>query len=146
MAQSKHRDIFETLKADILGGKYEDGKPLPSAFALMKKFGVARGTVDRAMTELEHEGLVEKRKGSGTYPVKREPITFGVIVPEARTPFYTRVCEGIANFANNRGGGIILCYGAHRRVAARIRYAHLRRCASSRVSLACSSSALATGV
>ena len=146
MAQSKHRDIFETLKADILGGKYEDGKPLPSAFALMKKFGVARGTVDRAMTELEHEGLVEKRKGSGTYPVKREPITFGVIVPEARTPFYTRVCEGIANFANNRGGGIIRCYGAHRRVAARVRYAHSRRCASSRVSLACSSSALATGV
>ena len=147
MAQSKHRDIFETLKADILDGKYEDGKPLPSAFALMKKFGVARGTVDRAMTELEHEGLVEKRKGSGTYPVKREPITFGVIVPEARTPFYTRVCEGIANFANNRGGwGIIRCYGAHRRVAARVRYAHSRRCASSRVSLACSSSALATGV
>ena len=106
MAQSKHRDIFETLKADILGGKYEGGKPLPSAPALMKRFGVARGTVDRAMAELEHEGLVEKRKGSGTYPVKREPITFGVIVPEARTPFYTRVCEGIANFANNVGGGI----------------------------------------
>ncbi len=146
MAQSKHRDIFETLKADILGGKYEDGKPLPSAFALMKKFGVARGTVDRAMTELEHEGLVEKRKGSGTYPVKREPITFGVIVPEARTPFYTRVCEGIANFANNRGGGIIRCYGAYRRVAARVRYVHSRRCALSRVSLAYSSSALATGV
>ena len=109
MAQSKHRDIFDTLKADILGGKYEDGKPLPSASALMNKFGVARGTVDRAMTELEHEGLVEKRKGSGTYPVKREPITFGVIVPEARTPFYTRVCEGIANFANNRGVQHIVC-------------------------------------
>ena len=26
-----HRDIFETLKADILGGKYEDVRPLPSA-------------------------------------------------------------------------------------------------------------------
>ena len=134
MAQSKHRDIFETLKADILGGKYEDGKPLPSAFALMKKFGVARGTVDRAMTELEHEGLVEKRKGSGTYPVKREPITFGVIVPEARTPFYTRVCEGIANFANNRGGGYysLLWCASPRSGADQIR-AFAQMCVESRV-------------
>ncbi len=52
MAQSKHRDIFETLKADILDGKYEDGKPLPSAFALMKKFGVARGTVDLSLIHI----------------------------------------------------------------------------------------------
>ena len=120
MAQSKHRDIFDQLKADILGGKYGDGKPLPSAFALMKKFGVARGTVDRAMTALEHEGLIEKRKGSGTYPVKREPITFGVIVPEAECPFYSRVCEGISKFANNSGGGaIIRYYGRMRRMTAR---------------------------
>ena len=41
MAQSNHRDILDQLKADILDGKYGDGKPLPSAFALMKKFGVA---------------------------------------------------------------------------------------------------------
>ena len=105
MSQNKHRDIFETLKRDILAGKYEAGKPLPSAPALMKKFGVARATVDRAMSALEHEGLVEKRKGSGTYPVKREPMTFGVIVPEAECPFYSRVCEGISKFANNSGGG-----------------------------------------
>ena len=105
MPQSKHRDIFETLKADILGGKCEDGRPLPSAPALMRKYGVARGTVDRAMAALESEGLIVRRKGSGTYPVKREPITFAVILPDADRPFYTRVCAGIANCANIVGGG-----------------------------------------
>ena len=105
LPQNRHRDIYETLKRAILDGKYEAGKPLPSAPALMRRLGVARATVDRAMSALEHEGLVEKRKGSGTYPVKRELITFGVIVPEAGRPFYSRVCEGIANFANNAGGG-----------------------------------------
>ena len=40
MPQNKHRDIFETLKRDILDGKFEAGKPLPSAPALMRKFGV----------------------------------------------------------------------------------------------------------
>ena len=117
MLQNKHRDIFETLKADILGGKCEEGRPLPSAHALMCKFGVARGTVDRAMMALANEGLIVRRRGSGTYPVKREPITFGVIVPEADRPFYSRVCTGIANFANNSGGGaIIRYYGRMRRL------------------------------
>ena len=109
MPQDKHRDIFEALKRDILDEKFEAGKPLPSASALMKKFGVARATAVAALKSLEREGLAESRRGSGTYPVKREPITFGVIVPEARTPFYTRVCEGIANFANNRGVQHIVC-------------------------------------
>ena len=61
--------------------------------------------VNAALKALEREGLAESRRGSGTYPVKREPITFGVIVPEAERPFYSRVCTGIANFANNSGGG-----------------------------------------
>ena len=102
--RSKHRDILDQLKADILDGKYGDGKPLPSAFALMKKFGVARATAVAALKALEREGLAESRRGSGTYPVKREPITFGVIVLEAECPFYSRVCEGISEFANNSGG------------------------------------------
>ena len=105
MLKSKYRDIFETLKAGILGGKYGDGRPLPSAPALMRMFGVARGTVDRATAALESEGLIVRRKGSGTYPVKREPVTFGVVIPDAAVPFYTRVCAGIANCANSVGGG-----------------------------------------
>ena len=105
MSQNKHRDIFETLKRGILDGKFEVGKSLPSAPILMKKFGVARATAVAALKALEREGLAESRRGSGTYPVKREPITFGVIVPEAECPFYSRVCEGISKFANNSGGG-----------------------------------------
>ena len=105
MERSKHGYILDTLKAGILDGKYGDGRPLPSATALMKKFGVARGTVDRAMAELEHAGLVEKRKGSGTYPVKREPVTFAVILPETVRPFHAAICNGLANCAKRSGGG-----------------------------------------
>ena len=105
MSQNRHRDIYVTLKRGILDGKFEVGKPLPSASVLMRKFGVARATAVAALKALEREGLAESRRGSGTYPVKREPITFGVIVPEAERPFYSRVCTGIANFANNSGGG-----------------------------------------
>ena len=160
MPQNRHRDIYETLKRAILDGKYEAGKPLPSAPALMKKFGVARATAVAALKALEREGLAKSVRGSGTYPVKRDPITFGVIVPEAGRPFYACVCEGIAKFANNAGGGHIRCYGALRGMIApqregralsrprtgrspsasgRPRYARSRGCAWRRMSLACSS-------
>ena len=117
MPQNRHRDIYETLKRAILDGKYEAGKPLPSAPALMKKFGVARATAVAALKALEREGLAKSVRGSGTYPVKRDPITFGVIVPEAGRPFYACVCEGIAKFANNAGGGgvysLLWCASRH---------------------------------
>ena len=165
MAQNKHKDIFETLRSEIVNGKCDFSKPLPSASALMKKFGVARATAVAALKSLEREGLAASRRGSGTYPVKREPTAFGVIVPEAHIPFYTCVCEGIANFANNAGGGgHIRCYGALRGMTApqregarprapllrprtgrspsasgHRRYARSRGCAWRRMSRACSS-------
>ncbi len=45
--------------------------------------------------------------------MKREPITFVVIVPEAERPFYSRVCTGIANFANNSGEHLFAVMGEY---------------------------------
>ena len=44
MGENKFSVIFDLLKADILSGKYAGGRPLPSASALMRRFGVARAT------------------------------------------------------------------------------------------------------
>jgi DNA-binding transcriptional regulator YhcF (GntR family) len=107
---SKAIDIIEALKSTILNGGFDVTKPLPSAAALMKKFGVARGTVDRAMRELEHAGPVQRRKGSGTYAIEKKPTVFGVIVPNADQPFFTRVCTGISNCAKIAGGGAIFAF------------------------------------
>ena len=140
MPQNKHRDIFDALKSEIANGKCDFSKPLPSVSLLMRKFGVARATAVAALKALEREGLAESRRGSGTYPVKREPITFGVIVPEAERPFYSRVCTGIANFANNSGGGaIIRCYGRIRRLRPLSSFGSSPRCARIRTWRACSS-------
>ena len=67
LSQNRHRDIYETLKRGILDGKFEVGKPLPSASVLMRKFGVARATAVAALKALEREGLAESRRGSGTF-------------------------------------------------------------------------------
>lgn len=62
-----HRQIFLVLKDGIAQGTYAPGTALPKEEALVQLFGVARATVRRALADLEAEGLVQRRHGSGTY-------------------------------------------------------------------------------
>ena len=68
---SKYRPIFETLRREIMDGKYRKGRPFPSEVALMRRFGVARHTILRALWELRTEGLVVRRQGKGTFLTKK---------------------------------------------------------------------------
>jgi GntR family transcriptional regulator len=44
--------------------------PLPSEDELVDQYKVSRGTVRQALARLSDEGLVERRRGRGTYPVE----------------------------------------------------------------------------
>ena len=65
--QSKHRRISQQLREEIAVGRYAAGVRLPSEPQLVKQFGVSRPTVARALLDLQSEGLIERRAGSGTY-------------------------------------------------------------------------------
>jgi GntR family transcriptional regulator len=62
-----HRQIFLVLRDGIVQGTYPPGTPLPKEESLVELFGVARATVRRALADLENEGLVQRRHGSGTF-------------------------------------------------------------------------------
>ncbi|AHG62537.1 transcriptional regulator, GntR family [Advenella mimigardefordensis DPN7] len=62
-----HQQIFLVLRDGIIQGLYAPGTALPKEEALVKLFGVARATVRRALADLEAEGLVQRRHGSGTF-------------------------------------------------------------------------------
>jgi GntR family transcriptional regulator len=62
-----HRQIFLVLRDGIVQGTYPPGSALPKEEALVKLFGVARATVRRALADLEADGLVQRRHGSGTF-------------------------------------------------------------------------------
>lgn len=115
METGKAREIFETLKDDIVNGKYDAASPMPSERALMRRFGVARATVASALDELERAGFVYRRRGSGTYPVIKKPITFAVILPDTEKPFHAALCTGLANCAKKSGGGQIFPVMGERR-------------------------------
>lgn len=53
----------------ILDTPLEPGTKLPNEFELGEKFGVGRSTVREAVKLLSSKGIVEVRRGSGTYVV-----------------------------------------------------------------------------
>lgn len=59
--------IKARLRRAIESGVYVRGDQLPAERQLATAFGTARGTIRRVLMELEEEGLVERRIGSGTY-------------------------------------------------------------------------------
>lgn len=109
--KNKSKDIGDTLKSEIMSGKFDGSGKLPSEHALMRRFTVARETVRRALKMLQDERLVDSRHGFGTYLStrgrNRTPLRFGVIVPDAFYPFYSRICAGVEYGARRRGGSVL---------------------------------------
>lgn len=64
---SAWRLIAEELRADITDGRLQTGDRLPTENALAERFGVNRHTARQALASLASDGLVESRRGSGTF-------------------------------------------------------------------------------
>ncbi len=61
------RGVETVLAGDILAGRIAPGERLPTEPALMERFALGRHSIRRAVAELEAQGLVSTRHGSGTY-------------------------------------------------------------------------------
>ncbi len=62
-----YRALYEQLRSSILSGQLKAGSRLPPSRALAAEMGVSRNTVIAAFEQLESEGYVTGRQGSGTY-------------------------------------------------------------------------------
>lgn len=67
VAKPRYLQILDQLRDEIRCGHYQAGDKLPTEAELMKQFEVSRTTVSRAMRDLESEGMLTRRQGSGTY-------------------------------------------------------------------------------
>jgi DNA-binding LacI/PurR family transcriptional regulator len=85
----KYQQLYETLHADIASGRLRTGDRIPSEAELVRTFGASRITVGRALRDLQREGLIDRRPGSGTYvrprlrpaPARVTGLTFGLLAP-----------------------------------------------------------------
>ncbi|NUS70137.1 MAG: FadR family transcriptional regulator [Ensifer adhaerens] len=57
----------ESLRAEILSGRWAIGERIPNETALTELLAVSRGTVREAVRVLISKGLLDARQGSGTY-------------------------------------------------------------------------------
>ena len=63
----KYEAIAAKLRKDIMSGKYSAGQQLPLEKEMCAQYDVSRITIKRAMDQLVKQGLVVKRRGSGTF-------------------------------------------------------------------------------
>ncbi|MEV7191507.1 GntR family transcriptional regulator [Streptomyces sp. NPDC093510] len=66
-AQPKYLQIAHHIRDQILRGDLRPGDEVPSERQLAAAWTVSRPTAARSLEVLSHQGLVEKRQGSGTY-------------------------------------------------------------------------------
>src|SRR5260221_13952843 len=72
---SPYATVKAALRERIAQGGWQPGTRLPSERELVHEFGCARMTVHRALRELEEEGLIERRQGSGSFVAELHPIS-----------------------------------------------------------------------
>ncbi|KNG93530.1 FadR/GntR family transcriptional regulator [Pseudaestuariivita atlantica] len=76
-------EIASEMRRSIENGTYRRFERLPASRQLAERFGVARNTLRDALYQLEREGLLETRAGSGTYVTAPEQNTVPSVVQNA---------------------------------------------------------------
>jgi DNA-binding GntR family transcriptional regulator len=67
-----YEQLAAILRAQIESGELQPERALPSGKTLVQTYGVARGTVDKAIAVLKAEGLVYVLHGKGVYVAKHD--------------------------------------------------------------------------
>ncbi len=110
---SKHDAISQELRSEIAAGAYDGSGKLPSEAQLVERFGVSRPTVARALRDLQAEGLIQRRAGSGTFVTPRDKPdaaarVLGLLVPErGTTEIFEAICGELGALARVSGFGLL---------------------------------------
>ena len=108
---------YQEIKEQLIQktSQLEPGTRLPSRPTLCNQLDTNRTTLDRAIKELEGEGVLYSRNGSGTYVVGlvngkvQTTENWGVIVPNVVDHVYPSLARGIENIACQYSANVILC-------------------------------------
>ncbi|KJS58488.1 GntR family transcriptional regulator [Streptomyces rubellomurinus] len=73
-AKAKYQQIADDLASQIRTGVLAPGAAIPSEAELMERYGVASGTVRKAVAELRTTQLIETHHGRGSFVRSRPPV------------------------------------------------------------------------
>ena len=113
----KYKQIENELRSRITLGTYKPGERIPSETDLGEQFGVSRLTIQKSLKELQTDGLVERRAGSGTYVCPQKDARghlFGLMIPGlGETEIFEPVCQGMAKAGRVEGHALLWGDTAH---------------------------------
>lgn len=69
--QHRYEQISEILYKRILSGEWEIGQKIPGEIELTREFHVGRSTIRETLNTLCQKGVIEKKRGSGTYVIEK---------------------------------------------------------------------------
>jgi DNA-binding transcriptional regulator YhcF (GntR family) len=77
-----YRQLVEQVRREVMLGRLQPGAQLPTLREVVDALAVNPNTVAKAYAEMEHEGLVVRRQGMGTF-VTAAPPTVALVAPTA---------------------------------------------------------------
>ncbi|HJB96677.1 MAG TPA: GntR family transcriptional regulator [Candidatus Mediterraneibacter intestinigallinarum] len=107
--QKKYERIVDWVRKEIESGRLSRGDKLPSENEMMEQFDVSRQTVRRAMGDLAENGIVEGRRGSGTYVTVNtrrytgKEIRIAVMLTYVDTYIFPSIIKGIESVLSREG-------------------------------------------
>lgn len=78
------RRLRDLLRAELRSGAFGTGR-LPGESELMTRHRASRDVVRAALDLLRRDGLIERRRGVGTVPIREEYVVAGSLPPEGRS-------------------------------------------------------------
>ncbi|MBQ0032657.1 MAG: substrate-binding domain-containing protein [bacterium] len=106
----KYRKVLETLKSEILRGKYSSSSVFPSRAMLIRRFGISNLTAVKVVSKLKDDGFVRSYQGSGTFVTRTaNSHKIGLIVPGvAYSDFYAPIVGEISGLSLYEGYTLLL--------------------------------------
>ncbi|MCE2915149.1 MAG: histidine utilization repressor [Rubrivivax sp.] len=82
--------VKQHLKEGLAAGRWPAGVPMPSEAELVAEFGVSRMTVNRALRELQAEGLVLRTQGVGTFAAPLHKVSSTLTISDVHDEIVAR--------------------------------------------------------
>ena len=81
-----YRQLVQQVRRDVMLGRLQPGNQLPSVKEVVAALSVNPNTVVKAFSELEHQGMVVRRQGVGTFVSAAPPLASLLAAPKLLGP------------------------------------------------------------
>jgi GntR family transcriptional regulator, histidine utilization repressor len=90
VATAAFEQVKQHLKARLAKGDWSPGGRMPSEAELVAQFGVSRMTVNRALRELQQEGLIDRTQGVGTFAAQLHRVSSSLTIRDIHEEIVAR--------------------------------------------------------